>query len=387
MAVNTAKLGDLISITRGTTYKSALLGRPGPVLLGLASIARNGGFRSDSLRTYGGDSPDKLLVRPGELFASLKDVTQAADLLGSVARVPIAGPTGRLTQDTVRIDVTSDDVVVEYLYLALLTPQYRQYCRSRATGTTNLGLPRADFLAYEIPLPPVEEQRRVASVLGVFDDLIETNLANARLVEELWRTVLASAIAEDPERAALSSLAEFINGRNFTKDAPGVGLPVIRTPEVRTGPSASTIRSDVDTTNDRIANAGDILFVWSGSLLVSRWYWEPGLINQHVFKVVPGDGVPDWLVMFAVETLMGEFLGVAADKATTMGHIKRGDLNRQVAIPPRSQWPDLDAKIRPFWDEALASRQHVADLTRTRDELLPPLMSGKVRVNESLEVA
>lgn len=387
MVTETAKLGDLISITRGTTYKSALLGQPGPVLLGLASIARNGGFRSDSLRTYGGDSPEKLLVRPGELFASLKDVTQAADLLGSVARVPIAGPMGRLTQDTVRIDVTSTDVTVEYLYLALMTPQYRQYCRSRATGTTNLGLPRDDFLAYEIPLPSLEEQRRIASVVGVFDDLIEANLATARLAEALWRTVLKSAIADGSERTALSSLAEFINGRNFTKDASGSGMPVIRTPEVRTGPSASTIRNYVDTTNDRIANEGDILFVWSGSLLVSRWYWEPGLINQHVFKVLPIDSVPDWLVMFAVEELMDDFLGVAADKATTMGHIKRGDLSRQVTVPTRSQWSGLDEKIRPFWDEGLSSRQHVAELTRSRDELLPLLISGKIRVNESLEVA
>jgi type I restriction enzyme S subunit len=387
MATNTARLGDLISVTRGTTYKSVLLGQPGPVLLGLASIARNGGFRSDSLRTYGGESPDKLLVRPGELFASLKDVTQSADLLGSVARVPIAGPTGRLTQDTVRIDVTSNDVIVDYLYLALLTPQYRQYCRSRATGTTNLGLPRRDFLAYEIPLPSRSEQRRIASVLGVFDNLIETNLANARLAEELWRTVLTAAIADVSERTALSSLAQFVNGRNFTKDASGTGLPVIRTPEVRTGPSPSTIRNDVEATNDRIANAGDILFVWSGSLMVSRWYWEPGLVNQHVFKVLPERSVPDWLVMFAVEELMNDFLGVAADKATTMGHIKRGDLDRQVTIPPRSEWARLDEKIRPFWDEALASRQYVAELTRTRDELLPLLLSGKVSIDESFEVA
>ncbi|HOP17629.1 MAG TPA: hypothetical protein PLX99_13530, partial [Gammaproteobacteria bacterium] len=81
-----ATLGDYFTLQRGTTYKSRLLGQPGPVLLGLASIQRNGGFRTDSLRTYGGDSPDKLLVHPGDLYVSLKDVTQSADLLGAVAR-------------------------------------------------------------------------------------------------------------------------------------------------------------------------------------------------------------------------------------------------------------------------------------------------------------
>ena len=90
-------IGDYFTLQRGTTYKSRLLGVPGPVLLGLATIQRNGGFRRDSLQTYGGDSPDKLLVQPGELYLSLKDVTQSADLLGAVARLPRDHPPGRLT--------------------------------------------------------------------------------------------------------------------------------------------------------------------------------------------------------------------------------------------------------------------------------------------------
>ena len=74
------RLGDFVSLQRGTTYKSRLLGLPGPVLLGLASIQRNGGFRDDSLQTYGG-APSKLVLESGDLYVSLKDVTQSADHL------------------------------------------------------------------------------------------------------------------------------------------------------------------------------------------------------------------------------------------------------------------------------------------------------------------
>src|SRR5436190_22935688 len=94
-------LRDVVTLQRGTTYKSALLGQPGPVLLGLASIQRNGGFRGTNLKTYGGDSPEKLLLGPGDLYVALKDVTQSGDLLGAVARVPASVGFGRLTQDTV----------------------------------------------------------------------------------------------------------------------------------------------------------------------------------------------------------------------------------------------------------------------------------------------
>lgn len=97
-------LGEVVELIRGTTYKSALLGQPGPVLLGLASIQRNGGFRGDNLKTYGGESKPKLLLGPGDLFVSLKDVTQSADLLGAIARVPASISCGRLTQDTVKLE-------------------------------------------------------------------------------------------------------------------------------------------------------------------------------------------------------------------------------------------------------------------------------------------
>ena len=129
----TIRLGDVVSIERGTTYKSALIGLEGPILLGLGSIQRNGGFRDDSLRTYGGDSPERLLVKPGQLYASLKDVTQSADLLGAVARLPLDAPVGRLTQDTVRLDIKDPAVEPDYLYWVLRTPQYRQYCRAHLT--------------------------------------------------------------------------------------------------------------------------------------------------------------------------------------------------------------------------------------------------------------
>src|SRR5713226_2712725 len=107
-------IGDYFTLQRGTTYKSRLLGQPGPVLLGLATIRRNGGFRIDSLQTYGGEAPDKLLVQPGDLYLSLKDVTQSADLLGAVARLPRDREPGRLTQDTVKLEPKGTDVPLNY---------------------------------------------------------------------------------------------------------------------------------------------------------------------------------------------------------------------------------------------------------------------------------
>ena len=196
-------LGDYLTLQRGTTYKSRLLGMPGPVLRGVATIQRKGGFRRDSLQTYGGESPDKLLVQPGDLYLSLKDVTQSADLLGAVARLPRDHPAGRLTQDTVKLEPRASDVPIDYLYWLLRTPQYRGYCRSHATGTTNLGLARDDFLAFPVP-EPSPTRLRIVNTLTALDDKIELNRKMSETLEAIARALFKSWFVDfDPVRVKM----------------------------------------------------------------------------------------------------------------------------------------------------------------------------------------
>ena len=177
-------LGELVRLTRGTTYKSSLKDLPGPVLLGLGSIERNGGFRDDKLSTYGGDSPAHMVLGPGDLYVSLKDVTQSADLLGAVARVPPHVPRGRLTQDTVKLNFNDSTTSRHIVYRTLLSTEYREFCRAHATGTTNLGLPREDFLSYPIIEP--------AESIGLqFDAAMEGIEKRAALIGAESRTLAA----------------------------------------------------------------------------------------------------------------------------------------------------------------------------------------------------
>ena len=192
-----------MTLQRGTTYRSALLGQPGPVLLGLASIQRNGGFRDDSLKTYGGASPEKLTLRPGDIFVSLKDVTQSADLLGAVARVPANIVAGRVTQDTVKLIFLRDDIPSRYLYWLLRTPVYREYCRAHAIGTTNLSIARNDFLAFPVPKPKACDLI-LAEILDALDDKIELNRRMNATLEAMARALFQSWFVDfDPVRSKL----------------------------------------------------------------------------------------------------------------------------------------------------------------------------------------
>jgi len=178
----TTPLGAYVNLQRGTTYKSSLKGLPGPYLLGLGSFRRDGGFRSTKLETYGGESPEALLLKPGDIYVSLKDVTQSADLLGAAARVPAWVALGRLTQDTVKLIPKTPDAPMEIIYRTLLSGPYRDYCRAHATGTTNLGLSRDDFLAY----PVISAEPHKATV---FETTARSLSVRAELAEDESRTL------------------------------------------------------------------------------------------------------------------------------------------------------------------------------------------------------
>lgn len=138
---------DYVTLVRGTTYKGSLVGEPGPALLGLGSIKPGGGFRIGNYKTYGGDCPVELMLSPGDMYASLKGATKDGKMIGSVARVPPSVPTGRLTQDTVKLVFRNPNPEdASYLYWILRTPQYREYCAGHAMGSAVVALSRTTSL-------------------------------------------------------------------------------------------------------------------------------------------------------------------------------------------------------------------------------------------------
>ena len=297
---------------------------------------------------------------------------------GRVAVVPDPVPYC-IAQDMVALRADRSVVLPSYLYYRLLAPDVQAGIRSMHVGTLIPHFKKGDFSRLRFTIHDnLEEQRRIAGVLASLDDLIEVNRHTLLSCTALRRALIGDALRGTTKSVPLSQLATFVNGRNFTKNATGAGRPIIRTPEVRGGPGSGTVRTDAVAADENIARAGDVLFVWSGSLMVGRWMWEEGLVNQHVFKVIPKQNYPAWLVFALIEHQLPWFLSLAADKATTMGHIKREHLDAQVPVPLPDEIERLDEVIAPLWDESLQCGLEIEQLNRTRNELLPLLMSGRV---------
>jgi type I restriction enzyme S subunit len=254
-------------------------------------------------------------------------------------------------------------------------------------GTGRLATDRIKSLP--IALPPLPEQRAIAAVFSAIDDKLEANLELATNADALWRSSVAEVVQSieetgtldhGAEMKALSTLARFINGRAFTKGATGTGRMVVRIAELNGGPGASTVYNDIDVSGEYLAQPGSLLFAWSGSLTVQRWFRPEAIINQHIFNVIPESGIPVWLVHAHLLNLLPSYQRIAAGKATTMGHIQRRDLDVMVVVPDTRTLAKLDAICAPLWDRALQAEIENLHLVAIRDVLLPKLLSGELRV-------
>ncbi|MFQ9520822.1 MAG: restriction endonuclease subunit S, partial [Turicibacter sp.] len=108
---------------------------------------------------------------------------------------------------------------------------------------------------------------------------------------------------------------------------------------------------------------------------------EVGL-NQHLFKVT-SDLYPKWFYYMWVVEYLHQFIRIAADRATTMGHIKRQHLTEaQVLVAPKDQLDKMGKVLTPIIEKIIQNKVEKRSLESLRDTLLPKLMSGEIRVSE-----
>jgi len=432
----TPSLRSFVSLVRGTTYKGELVGQPGPVLLGLASIQPDGGFRRGAFKTYGGESPAKITLGPGDIYVSLKDVTQSGDLLGSVARVPRDIPAGRLTQDTVKLQFDGQPINHDYVYWLLRTPVYRAYCRSHATGTTTLGLARDDFLDFPV-LEPGDEDLSLVELLEALDDRIallrEVNATLEAIAQALFKSWFVDF---DPVRAKSQGLAPAgmddatatLFPEGFEQSAQGLlpkgwrfapvgdvveGIydgPHATPPESDEGPVFLGIKNLTGTgldfgevrhiaesdfgqwTRRVLPAAGDIVFSYEATLGFFALV-PPGLrccLGRRLALIRPRSNAADGHFFFH------QFIAAPFQRLLERHTIQGATVNRialkhfpsyLVMDPPSEVKAAFDATVAPIWARIHANQAQAQSLTEIRDTLLPRLISGQLRLPEAVAEA
>ncbi len=291
-----------------------------------------------------------------------------------------------LNQRVGRFTINESKVDPGYFFQLVHANGFKVAAQSLGYGSAQPNVSPTLLESIVIPLPPLAEQRGIAVTLGALDDKIESNRRIVDLAPRLMQALVTQGLEREPTAVAVADLARFVNGGAYTKGASGVGRMVVRIAELNSGPGASTVYSEIGVPDEETARAGDLLMSWSGSLGVYRWVLDEAIINQHIFKVLPSDGYPPWLVYDRLARVMPQFQGIAKDKATTMGHIQRGHLESTVvAVPNSSAIAALDQKLSSLWDRLLLAERENVKLSQLRMALLPELLSGRIRVSEAHE--
>ena len=254
----------------------------------------------------------------------------------------------------VKAIIPNTDFVPKFLLYWFLANEPLLLSKVENTGIGAGKLDTDVLHAMSIPCPPLPTQRAIAHILGSLDDKIELNRQMNRTLGKMAQAIFKSWFIDfDPVRAkadghnpglpkeiadlfpdsfkdselgpipkgwkvkALDKIAEYFNGLACQKYPAVSGessLPVIKIRELRQGISSKTDRATPNVPEKFLVSNGDVLFSWSGSLLVDVWTGGPGVLNQHVFKVT-SNAFPKWFYFLWTTHHLKEFQKIAADKS------------------------------------------------------------------------
>ena len=299
------------------------------------------------------------------------------------------------------------DILPEYLYYYLKGNTFQTQISQYVSGSAQPQLPKGTLAKMSISFPQNKDiQKKIIAILKSFDDKIEVNRRinenleqQAQALFKSWfvdfepfknQPFVESELGMIPQGwrvESLSSIADYINGLAMQKYRPvegEKGLPVLKIKELGQGniDDNSELCSPSLIGDKYIINDGDIIFSWSGTLMVKIWCGGKCGLNQHLFVVVP-NSYPKWFVYQWTRFHLDNFIRIAKDKAVTMGHIKRGELDKaKVIIPEGLDLKKIDAMMKPIHQQIISHEIESRRLAELRDTLLPRLMSGELEIKE-----
>ena len=284
-----------------------------------------------------------------------------------------------------------NELLPEYLMLWFSRPEFDRYARFKSHGSVREIMDWDEMCKVELPVPSIDKQRSIVKAYQTITERIELKRRINDNLEQQAQAVFRQELLQNGElppnwtTGSLLDIADYLNGLAMQKFRPvdgERGLPVLKIKELRQG--FCDYSSELCSPNIKpefIVHDGDVIFSWSGSLLVDLWCGGTCGLNQHLFKVTSVK-YPKWFYYTWTAHHLARFVAIAADKATTMGHIKREDLAKaEVIIPDVASMERIGGVLQPIYNLVINQRIENRKLSMLRDSLLPKLMSGELDVS------
>ena len=282
---------------------------------------------------------------------------------------------------------TKDANILNQLYFGYYSKYYifQNYIQMKGKGAANqMRIAIGSIKEYPMPLPPIEKQNCIATILSRYDSLIENYQKQIKLLEEAaqrlykeWfvdlhfpdheNTKIVDGVPEGWEASTLGQLAEFKRGKTITKkevvDGP---IPVVAG---GLGPAYYCNKSNtaerVITVSGSGANAG-----------FTRMYFEKVWASDCSYV----DKATTFFLHFVYCFLKDNKTTIDnMQKGAAQPHVYAKDINlMELCIPTESMLNSFEEKASKFFDTICALQYQIHLLTEARDRLLPKLMSGEI---------
>lgn len=282
-----------------------------------------------------------------------------------------------------RVKETAQNIVLpQYLWLYFCRPIWDRITNFLAWGSSTIVFAWKDFLNIDIDLPSIEKQREIVEE---YETLSRRIRLNEQIIEKLevtaqalYRRMFVDGIDKEnlPEGWKIGSLTEvatYLNGIACQKYETNESdfLPVLKIRELSQGYcDSNSDHVSLDIPNDFIINDGDFIFSWSATLFIDIWCGGKSALNQHLFKV-SSKHYPKWYIFLWTLYHIDEWKRLISAKATSMGHIKREDLeSAEVIIPSKTSLEEMNIHFEPLFDLYILKKKENLKLSEIQSLLL-----------------
>ena len=227
-----------------------------------------------------------------------------------------------------------DRILTDYLYYFLKSK--KSYVNGIGRGVAQNNINMSILRSFDVPIPSIDDQKKIVSILALIEDVIESYTAQLRNLDTLIkaRFVEVTNKAETiPTR--MGDVANYINGYAFKPSDWGTnGWPIIRIQNLNDKNASYNYYSGKIDEKYHV-RSGDVLISWATHLEAYIWNGEDAWINQHIFRVV-FDKVPINKIYFvySTEDALHQAFKNAHGFKPTMEHIKRSDFENAIIQLP-----------------------------------------------------
>jgi len=350
---------------------------------------------------------DGVTVRPNDVLINI-----TGDSVARVCSVPSFIKQARVNQHVAIIRADESKLNPCYLKYYLLSPSVKNKLLGMAfAGATRKALSKVMLDNFEVSIPDITSQARIADILSSLDDKIELNRQMNQTLEEMAQTLFkhhfVDGIDKDnlPEGWRMGTFEEHLDvikglsykGSGLTDMHNGIPMHNLNSVYEGGGYKAEGIKYyngeykdkhlvspwDIIVTN---TEQGHKLLLIGYPAVIPSFMTGPGIITHHIYKLAIKDEVitPQYLYYLLLQPSIREQI-ISCTNGTTVNMLFADGLKIPVfAIPPKKLVFEFSSTVSNLWLQSESNHLESQTLTELRDYLLPKLISGEV-VPQDLE--